>query len=619
MAESPDGDKFTDGETLFSNGNTTESTAPTIAVTSDADKEYHQKGVDSVLYSDVWKNLLTFIYTQADPVDWYKHTPYPPKTKRCFGKGMHNFSTCSILSHTHFNHQDYAAFLKKRSSIEEDHANGLRRIAKSHQESIRKQEARQGSYVRQLEEVMRLHERIADNGMQFALSLHQMHEDLSELSRNIESGRKHWKHEGLNAEKRASDAEAAMEKAKAKYDSLAEDYDRARTGDAKGSRRLGLKGPKSAAQHEEDLLRKLQAADSDYQQKVQTARAQREELIRTGRPQAVKALQELITECDSGLALQLQKFGMHALYLVFVTRTDISIATFNEKLLLGNGLVISPLPPTDGAAAQRSMRDVVIDIDNEKDYHGYILGHTSKITVPQEIQYKQHPVCFTYINNSRHSSIFISFVYTNTTALYTGAVLSHHKAPSNTLLSDSPSQAANPCPSVTKSSTFIYFTATAINDYTSRCFVFKPRRGASAVQLINQSTLVPAKLISTTVFTTTSTGRGTARCRAPVQQHLPYGSCIRSDTAIAKPVQQSSISIKWFISTRIVCNITCFASFIPKSCCLHQQRWWASAILTHGSTSATKRRSSTTSRDDDTHIKSPTVEASLWRESRRTV
>lgn len=156
---------------------------------------------------------------------------------------------------------------------------------------------------------MRLHDRIADNGIQFALSIHQMHEDLNELSRNIESGRKHWKHEGLMAEKRASDAETAMEKAKAKYDSLAEEYDRARTGDAKGSRRLGLKGVKNAAQVEDDLHKKLQAADSDYQQKVHTAKSMREELIKTGRPQAIKALQELTTECDAGLALQLQKFG----------------------------------------------------------------------------------------------------------------------------------------------------------------------------------------------------------------------------------------------------------------------------------------------------------------------
>ncbi|KAL1301485.1 hypothetical protein AAFC00_005731 [Neodothiora populina] len=347
MSESPDGDKLTDGDGLFKSSTNTRDSAetastPVIAV-SNNDHELSQQvqhNVDNVLYSDIGINTLLARLKQ------------------------------SVASA-----KDYAAFLKKRSSIEEDHAMGMRRLAKTHHDSIRKTDSRQGSYVHQLEQVMRQHERMADNGMQFALSVHQMHEDLNELSRNIELGRKHWKHEGLNAEKRATDAESAMDKAKTKYDGLAEEYDRARTGDAKGGRRLGLKGPKSAAQVEEDLLRKLQAADSDYQQKVHAARAQREELIKTGRPQAVKALRELINECDSGLALQLQKF-----------------ATFNEKLLLGNGLVVCPLPATDGAPAQRSMKDVVLDIDNDRDFYSYILNHTTKIPVRTgEIQYKQHP------------------------------------------------------------------------------------------------------------------------------------------------------------------------------------------------------------------------------------
>ncbi|KAG9806893.1 RhoGAP-domain-containing protein, partial [Aureobasidium melanogenum] len=258
----------------------------------------------------------------------------------------------------------------------EDHAKGLRRLVKQTTDNIHSKESRQGTYVTRLDEAMRLHDRIADNGMQFSLALHQMHEDLNELSLNMEKGRKHWKHEGLNAEKRATDAEAAMEKAKSKYDGLAEDYDRARTGDTKSSRRIGLKGMKSAPQHEEDLLRKLQVADSDYQAKVQAAKAQREELIRTARPQAVKALQELINECDSGLALQLQKF-----------------ASFNEKLLLGNGIAISPLPPSDPSAPiQHSLRDIVLEIDNKADFDNYMSGHVSKVPSRiSEIKYEQHP------------------------------------------------------------------------------------------------------------------------------------------------------------------------------------------------------------------------------------
>lgn len=199
--------------------------------------------------------------------------------------------------------------MKKRSVLEEEHAQGLKKLCRTTHESVRRPDNRQGSFAQNYDEIIRIHERMSNNGIQFALSLHQMHEDLQDLAANMERGRKHWKQGGLSAEKRVQDSESAMEKAKAKYDSLAEDYDRARTGDKQSGRVFGLKGPKSAAQHEEDLHRKVQAADSDYSSKVQTAHSQRQELLSTLRPQAVKALQDYITECDSGVTLQLQKFG----------------------------------------------------------------------------------------------------------------------------------------------------------------------------------------------------------------------------------------------------------------------------------------------------------------------
>ncbi|KAK4495359.1 hypothetical protein PRZ48_013690 [Zasmidium cellare] len=270
--------------------------------------------------------------------------------------------------------RDFAQFLKKRSSLEEDQAKGLKRLASSQLENVKRSEVRSGTYAAQMAELLRVHERMADNGMQFALSLHQMHEDLDVLSGNMERGRKQWKHEGLAAEKTASDAEQAMQKAKSRYDSLAEDYDRAKTGDTKGSRRIGLKGPKSAEQYETDLFRKVEAADQDYKEKVRQAQNQREQLLKTDRPKAVKALQELIKECDSALTLQLQKFS-----------------TFNEKLLLGNGLAVSPLTDGSGPRTQRSLRDLVLDIDNDKDFHSYVSSHSGKVTRPSEIRYEQHP------------------------------------------------------------------------------------------------------------------------------------------------------------------------------------------------------------------------------------
>ena len=149
---------------------------------------------------------------------------------------------------------------------------------------------------------------MADNGTSFAYSLQQMFQEIEELTANIEKGRKHWKQEGLNNEKRVKDAESLLDKAKTRYDSSADNYDRARTGDSRG-KGFGIKGPKSAEQREEDLLRKVQLADTDYQSKVQAAQAQRQENSTLLRPQAVKAIQELVAECDSALTMQMQKFG----------------------------------------------------------------------------------------------------------------------------------------------------------------------------------------------------------------------------------------------------------------------------------------------------------------------
>ncbi|KAG8534250.1 uncharacterized protein KY384_001094 [Bacidia gigantensis] len=270
--------------------------------------------------------------------------------------------------------REFATFLKKRSTLEEDQAQGLKKLCRGSHDAVRRPDNRQGSYARSYEETVRVHDRMADNGIQFALSLHHMHEDLNELAVNIERGRKMWKQNGLAAEKRVQDSEALMEKAKAKYHSLAEDYDRARTGDKGSGRVFGLKGPKSAAQHEEDLSRKVQQADADYSSKVQTAKAQRQDLVSTLRPQATKALQELINECDNGLTLQLQKF-----------------ASFNERLLLGNGLCVCPLPSQPDSLASRSLREVISQIDNPQDLRTFIVSHASKVSDGGDIKYERHP------------------------------------------------------------------------------------------------------------------------------------------------------------------------------------------------------------------------------------
>ncbi len=219
-----------------------------------------------------------------------------------------------------------------------------------------------------------MHERMADHGIQFSNALFGMSDELHELAANTERGRKHWKQTGLNAEKRVQEAEAAMDKAKHRYNSMAEQYDRARTGERQ-SGKFGLK--KSGAQAEEDLRHKVEASDSDYAAKVQAAQSQRNDLQSTYRPQTVNALQELIRETDAGLGVQVQKF-----------------ANLSEKMLLGFGLSITPFKgqsPIPGQSS-KSLREVASGINNERDFVDYVLSFSNKApSRASEIKYEKHP------------------------------------------------------------------------------------------------------------------------------------------------------------------------------------------------------------------------------------
>lgn len=198
--------------------------------------------------------------------------------------------------------------------MEEEHANSLKKLSRATLDTIRKADGRHESYQTQFELVIQANERIGDNGTQFGLALHAMHENLLQLANKMDASRKTWKQQGLAAEQKVQDAEKLAEKAKAKYDQLAEDLDRVKTGDTGAGRKFGLKGPKSAAQHEEDLQRKVQAADQDYSTKVQTAQSYRKELVSTTRPQAVTAMVDLIKEIDAALTMEMQKYGKPCLF-----------------------------------------------------------------------------------------------------------------------------------------------------------------------------------------------------------------------------------------------------------------------------------------------------------------
>lgn len=68
------------------------------------------------------------------------------------------------------------------------------------------------------------------------------------------------------------------------------------------------------------------------------------------------------------------------------------LASFNERLLLGNGLCISPLKGQNNDQSTRSLRDVILQIDNTLDFNNYVASHASKVGISSAIEYKRHPV-----------------------------------------------------------------------------------------------------------------------------------------------------------------------------------------------------------------------------------
>ena len=71
------------------------------------------------------------------------------------------------------------------------------------------------------------------------------------------------------------------------------------------------------------------------------------------------------------------------------------VASFNEKLLLSNGLNISPLKDNEPGDHPRSLREIVFAINNERDLSNYICSFRSKVP-PQapEIKYERNTVSF---------------------------------------------------------------------------------------------------------------------------------------------------------------------------------------------------------------------------------
>ncbi|KAK6496344.1 hypothetical protein TWF481_002369 [Arthrobotrys musiformis] len=274
----------------------------------------------------------------------------------------------SKLKESAMSARDFAGFLKKRAQIEEDHAAGLKKLCRVTHDTIhREQGPRRGTLMKGLQESNRIHDSLADNGVAFAAALNTMSEELTELSNNIEAGRKQWKNVVAGSEKKGPTSYHEMEKARNKVDIAAKEYESSRN----GSRSKGFLG--GGRHPEEDARKKLEMADMEYVRQVEITNKTHSELFHVERPQSVKALRDLILECDAGLSLQLQKF-----------------VALNESFALNNGRAVS------GNGGESDLRKALTGVDDEADMNGFIMEFVSK-SPPQQLgmmkfEVQKHPI-----------------------------------------------------------------------------------------------------------------------------------------------------------------------------------------------------------------------------------
>src|SRR5690242_20854975 len=76
----------------------------------------------------------------------------------------------------------------------------------------------------------------------------------------------------------------------------------------------------------------------------------------------------------------------------YITTKLMFAASFNEKLVVNNGQVVSP-QPLKGSTAQPlpSVNQLIYQINNDKDFDDFILKNATKVSVKPELHYVKHP------------------------------------------------------------------------------------------------------------------------------------------------------------------------------------------------------------------------------------
>ncbi|KAJ1553642.1 hypothetical protein HK405_007329, partial [Cladochytrium tenue] len=278
--------------------------------------------------------------------------------------------------------KDAAAFLRKRASMEEDYGRSMVKLVHSYS---RRKGRKEGSYNESWRRMLRVHERVGEARIKYGQNVAAVATELSRLHKSTARSRKRTKDAGQKLWKVVQDSVGSLEKAKSKYESCSEDWERSlinrenSQGDRSGastpvngsSSRASdsvLKGLPNAMQiwrnqnpptpqkteklqkMEDDARTKAAVADESYKLQLHTTNGIRQAFYESELPRLLKSLKDANDACDRGIKNQLMLYAC-----------EIDTAVRREVETLGVG-----------GRQKQGVVNIVKDMDPKSDFEKYL-------------------------------------------------------------------------------------------------------------------------------------------------------------------------------------------------------------------------------------------------------
>ncbi|KAI9350182.1 GTPase activating protein [Obelidium mucronatum] len=293
--------------------------------------------------------------------------------------------------------KEVAGFLKRRAAIEEEYGRAMTKLSQGILNS-KAEEGKKGSFSDAWRHSVMLHEQVGENRIKFAQTVNAVADEVSTLHKNTERSRKQLKEAGYKHWKAVHESENALEKAKSKYESCSEDWERAiltreqligtvSTMMMPNSRPGGLaksisslqiwkqatstSNPAKVQKQEDDARTRAAIANENYKQQLATTNNLRSTYFQTHLPRFIRMLLETNEACDHGLQTQLIK---HARDL-------------EDALMIEAGT----LSPIDPEKLDAGIVKTVENVNNIGDFEQYMMAYFQNTKQLQKSDYQYSP------------------------------------------------------------------------------------------------------------------------------------------------------------------------------------------------------------------------------------